>query len=397
MRVTSQIALFNSLGVAIASDTVTTQSGESSIKTTNNSEKLWLVGKGHLIVVTHSDSVIVNRINVRNLVTEWSRTLTSPLERVEDYPRSFVSWLESNTHLTTRASQIDRANQILYSHYEYIRQRLDYFSTNEESEEAPSDLFARLVAEARKHLESLPEYESPIPERDLDFLKSEESALSEIIADLFAQFDFFEKFEDELIRQAPYVLSRVQDVPGEAELGFVGFGKSDFFAKSVRLHLKGIHGDLWRYSLDEAFPDAPNISGSIAFFAQSHAIRGFLRGSHDFIIDQMVDFAWESVYMAVDGDDDEMKANEAVKELREKLENLIWKTYVSPMLDTIGSLSLTDLAGLAQSLVGIQAMRAAAEKGPATVGGTIETLVVSKAHGVQWLSRLPGLPLEPSY
>jgi len=54
-------------------------------------------------------------------------------------------------------------------------------------------------------------------------------------------------------------------------------------------------------------------------------------------------------------------------------------------------------AGLAQSLVGIQAMRAAAERGPATVGGTIETLVISKAHGVQWVSRLPGLPLEPTF
>jgi hypothetical protein len=394
---TSQIALFNSLGVAIASDTVTTHSGNSSIKTTNNSEKLWLVGKGHLIVVTHSDSVIVNGINVRNLVTEWSRTLTSPLERAEDYPRSFVSWLDSNTHLATRESQIFRANQILYSHYEYIRHRFDFLSNDENWESAPADLFAQLVAEARQYVESLPEFELPIPQSDLDFLKSGDSDLSRILSDLFAQFDFFDNFEDELVQQAPYVLSRIQNVPGEAELGFVGFGSRDFFAKSVRLHLKGIHGDLWRYSLGEAFPDAPSISGSISFFAQYDAIRGFLRGANDFIIDQIVDFAWESVYNAVDGDDDEMKADEAVKDLREKIESLIGKTYASPMLDTIGSLSLTDLAGLAQSLVGIQAMRAAAEKGPATVGGTIETLVISKAHGVQWLSRLPGLPLEPTF
>lgn len=394
---TSQIALFNSLGVAIASDTVTTHSGESSIKTTNNSEKLWLVGKGHLIVVTHSDSVIVNQINVRNLVTEWSRTLATPLERVEDYPRSFVSWLESNADLATGASQIDRADQILFSHYDYIRQRFDYLSNNEESKGTPAELFAQLVLGARQHLESLPEYQTPIPERDIDFLKAGESALHEIITDLFAGFDFFDEFEDELIAQAPHVLSRVQEVPGEAELGFVGFGFGDFFAKSVRLHLKGIHSGLWRYSLEEAFPNAPSISGRIAFFAQSHAIRGFLRGAHNLIVDRMIDFAWDSVYVAVDGDDAAAKADEAAKEVREKLENLIWKTYVSPMLETIGSLSLTDLAGLAQSLVGIQAMRAAAETGPATVGGTIETLVISKAHGVQWLNRLPGLPLEPTF
>ena len=200
---TSQIALFNSLGVAIASDTVTTHSGNSSIKTTNNSEKLWLVGKGHLIVVTHSDSVIVNGINVRNLVTEWSRTLTSPLERAEDYPRSFVSWLDSNTHLATRESQIFRANQILYSHYEYIRHRFDFLSNDENWESAPADLFAHLVAEARQYVESLPEFELPIPQSDLDFLKSGDSDLSRILSDLFAQFDFFDNFEDELVQQAP--------------------------------------------------------------------------------------------------------------------------------------------------------------------------------------------------
>lgn len=67
---------------------------------------------------------------------------------------------------------------------------------------------------------------------------------------------------------------------------------------------------------------------------------------------------------------------------------------MSPMLDTIGSLSLIDVASLARSLVGMQAIRSAASPEPASVGGFIESLVIDRTHGIRWIHRLPQITSE---
>lgn len=392
LLVTSQIALFNSLGVAIASDTVTTHTQGSSVKTTNNSEKIWVVGPHHLVAVASSDAVFVNGINVRNLVTEWSRDLTDPLPHIEDYPQSFLSWLANHHALATEDSQALRINQLLFDHYSYIKRRTDYLIRESGVNDPHEGFLAQVIGEANEHLKSLPNYPGCSDEMEHPALGVDGVELIEILEGQFSAFPFFEKYRDSLEAQAPLILSRVQDVPGESELAFVGFGRRDFFAKSIRLHLKGFFGNRWRTQLDDPFPSESDNSGSIAMFAQSHAIQGFLRGAHDYVINQAIDLAWDAVYQAVDNDEDEKRADAAADSLRSKLETLQWDRYVSPMLDTIGGLPLTDLASLAQSLVGIQAIRAAAETGPATVGGVIETMVISKSHGTQWINRLPGLP-----
>ena len=67
---TSQIAVFNPLGVAVASDTVTTLTTEGGVKTTNNAEKMWPLVGGHLVVVAVSGSVNSNGIHSRLLIAE---------------------------------------------------------------------------------------------------------------------------------------------------------------------------------------------------------------------------------------------------------------------------------------------------------------------------------------
>jgi hypothetical protein len=390
---TSQIALFNSLGVAIASDTVTTHSQGSSLKTTNNAEKIWPLGHPHLVVSLHSGSVVINNFNVRNLVTEWARTLKQPLGFVTDYSNSFLAWLDAHVHLISSSSQANRINSILNDHYSFIRRRLNYIASQEDFDGNVEGTFKILIQEAGDHLASLPLYKECSDLAEEDLLRTEGVSLDGIVNDLFGDIEGFKDLRSALLNQARMVLSRDQVMPDEAEVAFVGFGSEEFFAQTIRTHIRGCYGNKWRVRVDEPFgADGSGHSGAIATFAQSESIHGFLRGADFSIIEQAAGFVWDAVYRAVDGDDDVDKANEAEEGFRSKLEEFRWNTYVSPMLDTIGGLALTDLSRLAESLVGIQALRSAAEAGPATVGGFIETLVISRSHGLQWVSRLPGLP-----
>ena len=55
---------------------------------------------------------------------------------------------------------------------------------------------------------------------------------------------------------------------------------------------------------------------------------------------------------------------------------------------------IIDIASLARSLVGMQAIRSAASPEPASVGGFIESLVIDRASGIRWVHRLPQLSSE---
>lgn len=373
---TSQIAHFNSLGVAIASDTVTTHSQGSSVKTTNNSEKIWLVGTDHLVAVVVSGSVVVNGSNVRNFVTEWSRTLDGPLETIADYPQSFHRWLQANTHLASSGSQVYRVQSAIHDHYSFMARRLRYLLNPENGENEPTEVWASVLGEAQEYLEGLPLFDGATDQEDAALLTVEDVGFEKMVSDLLSSFDLYEQHQPAVLQQAPLVLSRVQGMPGDAELGFVGFGAADHHAKSVRVNLRGCYGDRWRLAIDEpSGSDGSGFSGSIAVFAQADAIQGFLRGAHFALVDRAVDLA-----------------DQVASGLRSELQRHQSELFIEPMLDTIGGLPLTNLASLAESLVGIQATRSAAEAGPGTVGGFIETLLISRAHGLQWVNRLLGLP-----
>ena len=87
-------------------------------------------------------------------------------------------------------------------------------------------------------------------------------------------------------------------------------------------------------------------------------------------------------------------AREFIFGLQSHVNKMQFDNFVSPMLDAIGSLSLIDVASLARSLVGMQAIQSAASPEPATIGGFIESLVIDRASGIRWVHRLPQLTSE---
>ena len=113
---TSQIAVFNPLGVAVSSDTVTTISTERGTKTTNNAQKIFPLPEPHLLVVIESGSVISNGIHMQLLINEWSRTLKNPLPTVKDYAKSFADWYSTDSDLIPKESELNEVHSQLNEH-----------------------------------------------------------------------------------------------------------------------------------------------------------------------------------------------------------------------------------------------------------------------------------------
>jgi hypothetical protein len=93
---TSQSALFNNHGVALASDTVLTVPAGNSYKTTQNCEKIRELGAGHLVVLVSSGNSSVNGVAVEVILSAWLRSLPGPLATVQDYVTCFHEWIRDS-------------------------------------------------------------------------------------------------------------------------------------------------------------------------------------------------------------------------------------------------------------------------------------------------------------
>ena len=394
---TSQIAVFNPLGVAVASDTVTTISTPRGTKTTNTAQKIWPLADPHLLVVIESGDVASNGIHTQLLINEWSRTLRGQLPTVSDYAKSFAEWYSTTSDLIPKESEVREVHLQLNDHYFEIKRRVEIDASQATSEE---EVIASMKTHAQAGLEWLEQlelFDGATDEDDAALLSELNVDLNEKIDYIFREIPGLDIVRETLIKCAPLVLSRSQQTPVDSELGFIGFGEKDFFATSVRLRCRARYGKVARLTIAESFgATADDQSGSIACFAQDNAIFGFLRGAQPDVLDSAYRYIWSELTDEVDAEDEAKleSAREFMSGLRQHVDKIQFDRFVSPMLDTIGSLSLIDVASLARSLVGMQAIRSAASPEPASVGGFIESLVIDRASGIRWVHRLPQLSSE---
>lgn len=394
---TSQIAVFNPLGVAVASDTVTTISNSRGTKTTNNAQKIWPLAEPHLLVVIESGSASSNRIPTQLLIGEWSRTLTCSLPTVADYAKSFADWFAHTSELIPAESELFEIHWQINDHYIEVKRRVDVDAREATTEEEVIECLEHHANASLEWLRQLDHYDGVTDEDDAALIAELNIDLNEKIDYFFEGIPGLERVRETLIECAPLVLSRVQDTAMDTDLGFIGFGEKDFFATSVRLRCRARYGKAARLTIAEPFgASAEDQSGSIACFAQDNAIFGFLRGAQYDLMDSAHRYIWSAMTDDGETEDEEQLAHARtfLEGLRDHVGKVQFERFVSPMLDTIGSLSLIDVASLARSLVGMQAIRSAASPEPASVGGFIESLVIDRASGIRWIHRLPQITTE---
>jgi hypothetical protein len=220
-------------------------------------------------------------------------------------------------------------------------------------------------------------------------LEELEIDLDDKIRHFLGKFPGVDEVMDVLHKSAPLVLSRMQDTPSDSTFAFIGFGSEDYFATSVQVECRGLYGNVARAFVNEPFgASAHTRSGAIAFYAQDAAMTGFLRGAQYDVMDVAFRKVWERIGAHLEDEAELAEAREFMASLQSSVDKFQTDSFISPMLATIGTMSLLDIANLASSLVGMQAIRSAASPEPASVGGFIESLVISRAEGVRWINRL---------
>lgn len=389
---TSQVAVFNARGVAVASDSVTTYAkGPEVQKATSGNGKVWPLGGDHLVAVLASGKVFMNQVPKRLLVAEWARTLPKPLATVGEYAKSFIEWVQNDDWLISEQSERELIEMRIRKHLRRIR---NHYLTVTYSLGVPSESSTGWLDSSAGQLilelDQYPNYQSISDEHDVKTMSNLNIDVSELVIEEFLGIEIDPDFIELLVHNAPLTLARIDESHHDASLAFVGFGSIDRSATSVSVDMCGRYGGLLRCAVDESFGgDLREDGAAIKLFAQSDAINGFLAGYEPDFMDEGAAFVRRFVNDTFDTEDDTNLGALVASSLVQFMESWSNETRVQPLMRTISTLNMSGLADLAESLVGIQVTRSASSEDVSTVGGFIESLVIDRIDGVRWIQRLP--------
>ena len=390
---TSQVAVANHSGVAVASDTVTTSIVEGGSKSISNSRKISELGTEHRVLVLHSGSVTQNGVTLKLLLNEWTTTLSKPLPKLEDYVDSYITWMNREKSIHTQESEIKLVNYLLNDHLYEIKKRAENLwyeiPLDQEQFTSKQAILTNFAQEGLFYLQQLPLNTGIKDDTEFNVLATHEKVnFEERLEYLFSEIGLNEDSREILRESAPLVLSRAQAFPTSSTLAFVGFGSQEYFAGDIKLETNGFYGGKFIHEKSDRFSVNPVSGSTISTFAQDEAIFGFIRGMRWRVLNYVISIVEEKINDSISDPTGENLGQKIGREVRQSVEDFVDRRMTQPLLNSIEGLDLGHLANLAESLVGMEATSAFGGEGPATVGGFIEVATIDRQQGVVWIKSL---------
>ena len=108
--------MWNQGGFSIASDSNVTQNdGEAKPAWIDPIEKIVAL-RNHHVAFAGAGSARIDGVDINELVREWEKSLKGPLEHIEDYVISFLSWFYELNHVGIHFGSMDTLKNNFASH-----------------------------------------------------------------------------------------------------------------------------------------------------------------------------------------------------------------------------------------------------------------------------------------
>ena len=187
---------------------------------------------------------------------------------------------------------------------------------------------------------------------------------------------------------------------GYIGMAFAGYGQDEIFPRMFHLHVGGIISNKIRYAVREEVFISEDSSGAITPFAQTDVMQTFLFGINDEFIGALGKEIPKQIFSTLNGIDNSCFADGKKEEVFEKLSaatpNIIdqiiakaQKEYLGPIIQSIATLPIEELAMLAESMINITSLRrkVAIDDNIGTVGGPVDVAMITKSDGFIWMKR----------
>lgn len=186
-------------------------------------------------------------------------------------------------------------------------------------------------------------------------------------------------------------------LPGKSGLAVTGYGEAQIFPAFTRLEVFGHVGDELFFTSAGDFEVTHNSIAMIQPLAQSSMIDMFTDGfgrSLEFIINEKSRSAIADVFEKLDakgiGVPPDLKQEIAASchdSFTMEWKKANWQENFNPLVGVLQSLSVGEMAHLAESLLGLQSLKERVTSASETVGGPIDVAAITKGEGLVWIKR----------
>ncbi len=408
--VTTEVAVMNQCGVALAADSAVTLRGNRGPKIFSSADKIFALSIYEPVGIMVYGAATILNVPWETIIKVYRKQLgTRAFPALEDYAADFIRFLETNELLFPPVQKKFFVYKATRDTYERVREAIKVAVDAATSADPVSAADARRTAltEIRRQHEAA----IAMPDRG-DLPKNIRTRLSRTYAsdiaqarnDVFGTHAFTPAAEKQLRQLAYCALLKdpVGGIDGDSGIVIAGFGHDDMFPGLLSYELNGLaldHAVLWPRGghaithFNHAFIKGFGQSDMVHLFMEGVTleyeafvesyVRQIVERIGDVMTAKMPARAMTPAIRAALGADQERLLADTRDEFAQRRAEL----YVDPVLSAVASLPKDELGALAESLVNLTSLKRRISMDNETVGGPIDVAVMTKGDRLVWMKR----------
>lgn len=406
---TTEVAVMNKLGVALAADSAATVITRGTVKIYNTS-KLFSLSKHEPIAAMIYGNAEFMGLPWETVIKLFSQRLgTACFETVHDYASEFVKFIENQPGIVSEAMQRGYMKSAFESYLDMISEDIDNLVKEklDTKETVDTPLLRRLIGEILRHHKSELHKEADLSdfpkEDDVNILDQYQREFEDALDVSFEKLPL--NTSHKKILQEMFVLFFHKLVVHNGISGVViaGFGKTENYPVLINLTVDGMVSNHLRYTRVER-KITPTMGAAIVPFAQMDMISMFVEGI-DPRLEEILNYSLTELFtkypqrlFELISQHVEKDISSLTQEVAQQAQNIgqeFIKTFtdyrranfVRDIIESVRVLPLEELSGLAESLVSLTSLRRRMSQDYETVGGPVDVVVLSKGDGLVWIHR----------
>ncbi|MCY3883986.1 MAG: hypothetical protein OXG24_03625 [Gammaproteobacteria bacterium] len=410
---TAEVVVMNRSGIALAADSALTLEMGDNTKVRDSAVKLFMLSKYRPVgVLVYQNSSLLG-VPWETIIKMFRHTFGSQgCSTLVEYGEALIEYLDGNSSLFPSSLQDQYYLRTVKSEYKLIEKRarkeladrhIHQIHDDANNNRQDRECLEREIKEASEswHDTEDASYFSHVSVGEI--IGRNSGRISDLIQEVFGSWSLEPEHRQMLLEIASDIISK-DNLSDSIRSGLIvaGFGETEHFPSAWHIEVGGVFEDRLKVRMHSAVSVTEDNPSRILSFADTEMVDSFLEGISDRAIDHLRDALSliqkmpEEVVNAVPGlnDEERVEIADLVRALCEAKSREFGATVIEGSIRrrteieaALHSLSLNELAHVAETLVSLSSFQKEMSLGHQTVGGPIDVAVISKGDGFIWIER----------
>ncbi len=388
---TAEMGVINKQGLVLAADSAVTINGQ---KVHNTSNKLFTLGPNHYVGMMIFGNAEFMGVPWSILISKFNKNIGEKrLKSISDYKDKFIEFIRDSSELQSEIAVDSFVSTYAYS---LLRGIISEFNRDLQANKLSggnllNDFFSSVILE--RVLRDEKWFEQHLVTKNYEFDEFN-TAHSETIKRLVQTVDknnnLFPGLIDELLSDRVFptfkkliynYITSGRSVGSDSGVVIAGYGSEQTYPELISVAMFGnIDGHLsYRDTSQDAigsFATKDTATAAIVPFAQSDVVSTIMNGIAPQLSNELFKI------LDIEGVDQTTRDN-----ILDRMSDYQQNNFISPMIDSIGTLTISELAEVAETFVNVTSFKRKYTSDLATVGGPIDILSISYNEGPIWIKQ----------